>query len=180
MAETTLITKSDIEQFWPSLDKNFKESKINTYILRAQQSKLKELLGEALYHDFVTNIADAKYQQLLNGDEYEYNGYTVFFGGVKPLLSAYTYSMIVAEVSISTGRASVVNKENEQSTPHSNEITQGGSNTAYSEALRLQEEVLRFLDENRSTYDLFGRKETYSQDNSTTWRITRVPRHRQL
>jgi hypothetical protein len=179
MAEATIITVADIKVLWSSLDKNFTQAKVDPYILRAQQTELKDLLGPALYYDFVTNITDAKYVDLLNGVEYVYEGHTIFFGGVKPYLAALSYGRILSNINISVGRASVVDKDNEQSAPHDNAIIQTRGREAKSEGLRLQAEVLQFLDQNRDTYTLWQARETASQDHETSLKITRIPRHRQ-
>ena len=177
MAEATIITVDEIRVLWSSLDKNFTQEKINPFILRAQQSELKTLLGPALYFDFISNIGDAKYVNLLDGEEYIYQGNTIFFGGVKPYLAALSFGRILSDININVGRASVVDKTTEESQVHTNTIIQTRSREAKSEALRLQAELLQFLDENRSTYSLFQKRESASQDSDTSMKIYRIPRH---
>tara|TARA_R110002096_G_scaffold217142_4_gene405183 strand:+ start:13878 stop:14420 length:543 start_codon:yes stop_codon:yes gene_type:complete len=179
MAETTIITKADIQVLWSNLDKNFTEAKLSPYILRSQQTELKTLLGDSLYYDFVSNITIQKYIDLLDGVEYSYQGNTIFFGGVKPYLAALSFGRIISNINVSVGTASVTDKATEQSTPHDNAIIQTRGREAKSEALRLQSELLQFLDEKRSTYPLFQSRESSEQDHDTSMKITSVPRHRQ-
>ena len=177
--ETILITKDDIRGFWTSLDKNFTEEKLMPYILRAQQTDLKEFFGDAFYYDFVTNILDAKYQSLLNGGEYVYNGYTIYHSGVKQLLAAWSYKRILANINVSVGRASVVDKETAESVRHENDIIFTRSQEADSEAMRLQAEIRQFLNNERTEYPIWNRGSEVNTLNDTSFKITKVPRHRQ-
>ena len=127
----------------------------------------------------MSNIGVAKYVDLLDGVEYTYQGYTIFFGGVKPYLAALSFGRIISNVSVSVGTASVTDKATEQSTPHDNTLIQTRGREAKSEALRLQAEVLQFLEENRATYPLFTSRQSAAQDSDTSFPYTRIPRHRQ-
>ena len=174
-----IITKSDVLEFWPQMDKNFKEDELEPYTLRAQQADLKRFLGPALYFDFITNPEATNNVALFQGTTYDFQGNTIFFEGVRPLLVAYTFSRVVSNVDISVGRAAVVQKENEQSIPHPNAIIQTRSREVKSEALRLQEETRQFLDQERSDYPLWNRRTDDSADKDTSFSMTRVPRHPQ-
>ena len=177
--DSPIITKIDILEFWPQMDKNFKEDKLDPYILRAQQGDLKRFLGPALYYDFISNPSAPNNEALFEGTTYQFQGNTIFFEGVRPLLVAYTFARVVSNVDISVGRAAVVQKENEQSVPHPNAIIQGRSREVKSEALRLQEETRQFLEQERSDYPLWNQRTDDSADDDTSLKMTRVPRHRQ-
>ena len=179
MAEIKLITVSEIRVLWSSLDKNFTQLKVDPYILRSQQIEIKSLLGEAMYFDMMENLANVNYQNLLDGVDYSYQGNTIFFGGLKPYLAALTYGRIISNINVSVGRASVVDKATEQSTPHDNTIIQARGREATSEGLRLQAEVTQYLDTLRNLYPLYNQRLTGGQENDTSLRMTRVPRHRQ-
>lgn len=174
-----IIQKIDILEFWPQMDKNFKQDKLDPYILRAQQGDLKRFLGPALYFDFITNPDTPTNKALFEGTTYDFEGNEIFFEGVRPLLVAYSFSRIVSNVDISVARSSVVQKDNEQSTPHPNAIIQERSREVKSEALRLQEETRQFLEQERNDYPLWNRREDDSADRDTSLGMTRVPRHRQ-
>ena len=164
MAETQLITKADILETW-HMGKNLNDDRINPNILRAQQSDLKPFLGDALYHDFITNLTDPKYQDLLNGKEYNLDGNTIFFNGVKPLLAAWSYARIIGNNQVFVSRGGVTGKVTENSDAQPNPLVQQRDRDAKSEALRLQYEVYNFLDQNNATY-LFWTKGV-SQDSPT-------------
>ena len=154
MAETLLITKEDIKSFYP-IGKNLDNGRVDPHILRAQQSDLKPFLGDALYRDFVTDVAVAKYVTLLDGGEYTNDGHTIFFGGVKPLLASWAYARIQKANPVHVTRGGNVRKETEQSVNLSSAETDAEKTLAESEALRLQSEVYTYLDSNRDTYTLF-------------------------
>ena len=174
-----IIDKTDILEFWSQMDKNMKEDKIKPYTLRAQQSEFKNFLGPALYYDFITDFEGVNNQTLFNGTEYEFQGNTIFFEGLRPYLCALSFSRIVSNINISVGRANVVAKDTEQSTPHPNAIIQTRSREAKSEALRLQEEARQFLDQQRSDYPLWQKRVDDSADTDTSLFGIRVPRHPQ-
>jgi len=173
MAEILLIGKPDILETW-WIGKNLDDGRINPHILRAQQSDLKPFLGDALYHDFVTNVVDPKYQELLNGVEYNLQGETIFFNGVKPLLAAWAYARVVGNNQVFTTRGGVTVKDTEESTQHPNTLVQQRDRDAQSEALRLQHEVYNYLNQNRTKYPLYGRG--IDQDSATkqSMRFTKV------
>lgn len=174
MAETALITKSDILSFYP-IGKNINSERVDPHILRAQQSELKSFLGDALYFDFVTNVTDAKYVDLLNGVNYENDGHTVFFGGVKPLLASWSYARIEKKNSVFVTRGGNVKKETEESIQMTNNEIDAEKSSSESEAIRLQKEVWVFLDTNRTTYPLFDTFVTgQNRPKKTSMEIKRV------
>jgi hypothetical protein len=178
--EITLITGDELRENWSNVDQNLSEVKLKPYIIKAQQTELQDLLGPPLYYDLISNITDANYILLLNGGEYVHQTYTIYFSGLKPYISALSYKNLIADININVGRASVTEKDTENSTPHANPIVQTRSREGYSEALRLQAEVIKFLDQKRSDYPLWNSRNDSSQDNETSgFGMTRVPRHQQ-
>jgi hypothetical protein len=180
MAESLLITKSDITALWPQLDTNTSDAKVNSYILRAQQSDLKPILGDALYYDVSSDPGSANNVLLIGGTEYEYNGNTIFFGGIKPVLSAWVYSRMMLNVNMNVGRASVVDKTTEESTPHEKALIKQRSREADSEAIRLRNELIQYLEQTQDLFPLYGERENLNADKKTSFSIGRVPRHKQL
>jgi len=171
--EAQLITKTEILETW-HLGKNLNDDRINPHILRAQQSDLKPMLGDALYYDFVTNVADAKYVNLLNGVTYSYQNETIFFNGVKPLLAAWSYARIIGNNQVFVGRGGVTSKTTEESEQHPNSLVQQRDRDAQSEALRLQNEVWHYLDQNRTIYPLYGRGVDMDSPVRQSMRFTKV------
>ena len=118
MAETTIITKDDIRLTWANFDKNLKDTQVDPFILKAQRSDLKPFLGDALYYDFIENLIDANYIDLLDGVVYAYQGDNIYFNGIKPMLAAYSYARTLKNIDINVGRGAVVSKSSEQSDKH--------------------------------------------------------------
>ena len=174
MAEILLITETDLREFW-SVGKNVPKERINPQILRAQQSDLKPFLGGSLYYDFVTNLSDSKYQELLNGKEYEYNGETVFFGGVKPMLAAYSYSRLKRNSSDFLTRAGNKYKQTDESSDIQNKMIMTKAREADSEGIRLQAEVGLFLDSFRDIYPLW---KTEKGVKKASMKISKISRFR--
>ena len=171
--EQLLIQANDIREFW-QLGKNIPDERVSPHILRAQQSDLKPFLGEELYYDFINNLTDQKYQDLLKGKEYiNGNGNTVFFSGVKPMLAAYAYARIKKNADDFLTRAGNKYKETTESSipPHIRNINK--AREAESDAIRLQQEVFDFLVFFGETYPL------WSMDrgtNKTGFRISKISR----
>lgn len=179
MAEELIITKTDILEFWPQMDVNISDQKINSYIRRSQQSDLKPALGAPLYFDVVSNPEAPDNVTLIDGTEYTYQGNVIFFEGIRPFLCAMTYSRIMLNINVSVGRASVIDKATEESTPHTIALIKQRSRETESEGLRLQAELRQFLDQNRTIYPLYGQRLDASADRKTSFRISKVSRHQQ-
>ena len=179
MAEELLISKADILGFWPQLDINTLDQKVESYILRSQQSDLKPILGPALYYDVSTNPEVGDNIELINGVDYEFNNNTIFFGGIKPTLAAWVYSRIMLNINMNVARASVVDKTTDQSTPHDIALIKQRSREADSEAIRLREELIQYLREHPDLYPLYGQRVDQSADTKTSFKISRVARHKQ-
>lgn len=119
MADKLLISVSDIKRYRAIADLH--PDRIDTYIRESQIIYLKPLLNEALYYDFITkydNSGDAmyaNYQKLLNGDTYTYNGQTVEYLGLKPMLVYYTLARFVVNNQVNFTGYGVVYKRSDES-----------------------------------------------------------------
>lgn len=94
MAETSIITISDVS-IYRKIDSKTNQEKFNAFVMEAQRSNLRDLLGDELYYDFFLNIDDAKYIALRDGEPYINGGLTQQYYGLKPFLS-YCYLAISA------------------------------------------------------------------------------------
>ena len=173
MAERILITRNDIEEFFP-IGKNVPNERLLQHILRAQQSDLKPWLGSELYFLFVENFSEAIYQTLYNGGEYDYQGNTIYFGGIRQLLVAWAYARLYEANTDFVTRGGNKRKDTEESTPQEQVVTNTRNTEAQSEALRLQAEMSQFLDQNRSTYPKWQHREGAAAEARTSFRITKV------
>lgn len=89
-----LINVNDI-RLQRELSTSVKANKINQYIEDAQISDLRELLGDRLYTDIVTNPTktnDGSYPALLDGGNYTYSGDTYPNPGLKAVLIDFAYA----------------------------------------------------------------------------------------
>ena len=70
-----------------------------------------ELIGE-MYGDFITNNADAKYQSLINGGNFVYNGVSYPFIGLRTILAYRLYYLFkISEATQSTSIGEVQSSE---------------------------------------------------------------------
>ena len=177
MAEKQLIFLNDINEFWP-LSQNIDQSKINANVMRAQQSDLSPILGSALYHAFIedfdgSNFATQIYTDLFYGTDYVFKGNTIYFRGVRPLLSTFAYNRIVDTNKVNIVRNGVAVYSVEESEIATDAQKRETKRTAYSDASRLEGELIQFLNENRATYPLWNTKEIPNQKR-TAYNFYRV------
>jgi hypothetical protein len=87
-------------------------TRINPYILQAQQFDLKPLVGEVFYKDILDNPTSAENTLLLNGGAYSYQNKNYEFSGLKIVLAYYAYARIIENQNIHVTRFGVVFKNN--------------------------------------------------------------------
>lgn len=155
-----LITKEDIKVYRPTAELD--DARIKPFIKEAQTLDLKPVLNDALFYDFVLNFDDtlgasyAKYQELLNGKLYTYNGNPIYFDGVKPMLSYMALARFVIDNPINITRMGIVVKTVNQSTPVDPQQIKMLVNELRSTAISYQNQVIQFLENNASTYPLYN------------------------
>ncbi len=139
------------------------QSRLDPYILKAQELDLKPVLNDALYYDFITkfnstaDVMYALYQALLNGTTYTYSGQTVSFPGVKPMLIAFTMARFLPANQINVTRYGVTQKTTQQSEPVSASAITYMVNNLRGEAMAYQNQVEQYLLQNQTDYPLYGR-----------------------
>ena len=172
MSEALLITKDDIDNFW-NIGKNISEPIINNHILRGQQVDLKPFIGDHFYWFVVNNIGDAQIIKLLDGEEYERNGKTVLFGGLKQLLAAYSYRRLVGGETFVTRGGSKRKLTEESENEDDSQINQEARG-ARSEAARLEGETNEYLDQERKNYPNWNNQDRFNDGKKTGFRITKI------
>lgn len=171
-----LINADDIREYKP-LSKNVDEAdRIDQYIREAQVMDLKPILGRKLYYDFIENYTDAKYLDLLNGAEYDEDGVTVQFEGVKPILVYYSFARILQYYGSNPTRFGLVKKLAENSEPLSTKEIQAMISQAKAGAISYQDELFRFLNENTDTYPLWKGQKGAQRKRRRTVKINSVGR----
>jgi len=80
------------------ISKNVRTTKINPFIEDSQFLDLKPLLGDAFYVDLIKNQTEVKYIELLDGKEYDYDGKTYSFAGLKKILSIHLHIYLIIRI----------------------------------------------------------------------------------
>ena len=116
---------------------------------------LQPLLGELLYNDLVTNVLSAKYQDLMNGKTYVYNGNSYTFIGLKAVLGNFAYARYVIFSSYTDTPFGLVtkNSQDSQSVGESSKraMSKSAEQTAYSHFNPIRD----FLNRNTTIYPLW-------------------------
>jgi hypothetical protein len=160
MIDKLLITQDDIKIYRPTAELD--EARISPFILEAQNIDLNPVLNNALFLDFLDKFDDtegsdySKYNELLFGKRWTYNGNTEYFRGVRPMLAYFALSRFVINNPLNVTRFGIVKKvvsQSEVATPQ--EIKMLVSNLD-SCAITYQNDVMRFLCNNTTTYPLYN------------------------
>lgn len=85
-----LITLNDIIEAGKQLSLTTDPKDLNPHILSSQRMDVAPLLGERLYNDIVRNRQN--YTELLEGGDYEVEGETYYFDGLKTVIAIYAYA----------------------------------------------------------------------------------------
>jgi hypothetical protein len=152
----SIITVQDIKAIRPTAELD--QDRIDPFIKEAQDLDLRPILGDGLYYDFMTKYfvtGDAMYsayQNLLKGVAYTYNGQTVYFDGLKPLLANFTLARFVQNNQVNVVRYGIVSKVNQQSQPVDGQVIRQVVNELRSNAMTYKNQVDTFLLNNQTTY----------------------------
>ncbi len=114
-------------------------------------------LFEALKDDYEASpsLATQKYYDLYHGSTYAVNGRNYTHQGIKAVLAYFTYARYVAASGLQSTKYGLVQKENEFSSPASSAAVARIIAQAKSGAIVYQERVRLFLNEKKSTYELW-------------------------
>ena len=159
MAKRVIITLQDIKQLRPTAELD--GERWEPFALEAQDQDLRPILGDGLFYDFMTkwyNTGDAmysNYQNLLNGTNYTYNGETIYFDGLKPMMVYYTLARFVQNNPVNSTRYGVVTKLVNQSQPVDAQVLRQVVNELKSSAQTYKNQVDLFLNQNQTTYPLY-------------------------
>jgi hypothetical protein len=178
MAAKYLISKTDIQVYRPTavLD----DERIKPFILEAQTLDLKPVLNDALFLQFINKFDQtldplyARYQDLLKGKEYSYNGQTILFDGIKPMLSYFSLARFIANNPLNITRMGVVVKTPQQSEPADSVMIRACINELRSAAISYQSQVIQFLQYNIATYPLYANGESSNAGNKTAYKIFKL------
>lgn len=169
-----LITKTDILNY-RDISKSVRDDKINPYIKDAERLDLRPLLGELLYRDLVENATDQKYLDLLDENNYSYQGDNYSHGGLKEILSLYAWSRYVMFGSFTDTSFGHVKKKTQDSEPLSYQEKKSIYTQDTQTALTLWGDVERFIIRNSETYPLFN-SGSCGRARNRTFNISKISR----
>jgi len=159
MVEKYLISLDDLVKFYPMSD--IPQSRLDPYIIKAQELDLKPILNDVLYYDFISKFDDtgdamySEYQDLLNGTTYTYSGQTIEYPGLKPMLCSFVMARFLPMQQTNINRYSITVKTNQVSEPvQASQLTYMANNMR-ADALAYQLQVEQYLQQNPSTYPLY-------------------------
>lgn len=172
-----LITKEDFEGV-RHISKNIDfTQRVLPYAKEAQNFDLRPYLGDALFYDLMKNQTLEKYQDLLNGKEYQdTNGNTIWFDGIKEALAYYAMARFRGNQQISDTNFSVVIKTNEFSEPVSDKTIVRTATELKSAANALMYDVVKYIKTNISNYPLYETTDCCKPAGVNKMRITGVSR----
>ena len=154
-----LINRDDIGKYRPLAE--LPHGRIDNFVKESQEIDLAEALGDALYYDFISNYCDSShsnydnYQLLLKGTTYEYNGETIKYHGLKPMLSYFTLSRFILSQQVNYTRFGIVQKTDPNSQPIDSTQIKILSTEMKSIAIKYQTDLVKFLNEKENEYPLY-------------------------
>lgn len=170
--ERLLINREDVKQF-NFIDPQYDQDRFNGFLRVVQQRNLKEFLGDPLYYDLMQNFGQSKYTSLLNGESYVYQGDTVQFYGLKPVLIHWWLAEVTrkGEGFITTyGNSEFVNNPQQQFEGVKNK------NAIISEYMRnaqdFANDAIKYLDTKKDDFPLWDSKSEQSGTNFTFIKIS--------
>lgn len=172
MAETTLITIADV-QTYRRIDSKFNVDRFNAFVTDVQRKNLKGLLGDALYYAFMADTRAAGiYYDLLNGKSYQYNGKTVQFYGLKPVIIYWLLAIMTREGDLFQSNVGAIQFTNNPQQSFETAREKERIATGYMEtAATYANDVIKFLSCQASDYPLWQSTRETNQTNFFTFRI---------
>jgi hypothetical protein len=164
-----IVTREDMAMYRP-ISKNIPQDRVEVFINEAQILDLMPILGHALYYDFVNKFDQTgdpmytAYQALLNGSTWISGGVTVQHYGLKPIVAYYALARLTKNNQINLTSYGVTSKVNPQSEPVQPLQLKDQINELNSVAVAYQDQVMKFLQENSTTYPLYN----YNGENPVT------------
>lgn len=169
--ERLLININDVRAY-RDLDPKYDGERFNAFLRDVQRMNLNEFLGDAMYYDFMQNITDANYANLLNGTTYTFQSKTVEYMGLKPILVFWWLAKAVREGDhflVNYGNVEFMdNPQQNYQNAKTKEIIAGDHMIS---ASRYQNKAIQFLDENKTDYPLWESKKKVKGTNFTTFKL---------
>lgn len=153
MDKPILITLQDIKSVRPTAELD--SVRWQPFAVEAQDQDLRPILGDGLYYQLMQTPAETAYANLLNGTTYTYDGQTVYFDGLKPMLVYFFLARFIQNNPVNITRYGIVQKVTPQSQPVDATMIRQVVNEMKSNAATYRNQVDQFLLQNQSTYPLY-------------------------
>jgi hypothetical protein len=173
MVDTILITKEDFKSI-RKISTNVDLSKLNPYILEAQELDLKPILGQELYYDLIEDFNESpslvKYYDLFHGSSYTCGSSKRTHNGLIPVLCYFAYSRYALDAGITNTASGFKQKNSDYSENISEKSISRISDQARSAGAAYMNEVIEFLNNNKAEYPIWK----CTNSNNRTTRITAI------
>ena len=153
MNKPVLITLNDLKALRPTAELD--TVRWQPFAVEAQDQDLRPILGDGLFYQLMQTPSSAPYPNLLNGTTYTYNGQTIYFDGLKPMIGYFTLARLIQNNPINITRFGVVTKTVNQSQPVDAQVLRQVVNEMKSNAMTYKNQVDTFLLQNQTTYPLY-------------------------
>lgn len=172
-----LITIDDIKLYKEISSNTDVTTKVDQYIVEAQEFDVRAVLGDELYLDILDKRENGwaektDYKTLFEGGTYTYQDKKYSFAGLKAVLVYYSYARIIPNLNDQVTAFGLVNKTNEFSNRSEDKIIQRKVSQAINGAEIYQRQMIDFLNRNKSTFPLW--KGTCVETKTGSFRITAV------
>lgn len=166
-----LINIEDVRKY-RDIDPKYDQDKFNGFLRDIQRRNLRDLLGPALYRDFMENSTSTKYANLLNGTNYEYDGDTIDYYGLIPVLVYWILAKMTREGGLYNANYGPVEfVDNPQQNFQTAKMKESTAQDYMISASEYENEVIRFLDEHNTTYTLWEYKKQSSGTQFVTFKL---------
>ena len=163
------ILQSDVKAIRRISD-TFNADRFNSFAQAAQDENLRVWLGDSLYLDMDTNLTDAKYQTLLNGESYLKDGKTIKFFGLKQYL-CYSW-LFINTVEGDDFQANVGTVNFGQTASMQFPKSKSATMAKYSDSMSIyKNNAIDYLNEKSSTYPLW---ESTEKSKGSSFRFIRI------
>lgn len=180
MAKVILL-KSDVEEY-RNISHNFNQERFVAFAFEVQQTQLRELLRDPLYTALYNDLNDttgqpqtAKYEELVNGKEYELDNDTIKYFGLKPFLAYHWLALNVREgdyFQSDYGNIQYSEHDQDNMTKISQKTIDRINSAYFKNITSYRNNIVEFLNENDSIYTEWeGRSENKPKTSFNTLTI---------
>ena len=130
--------------------------KAENLIEDAQMLDLKPLLGDEMYHDVVQNMEDTQMVKLLEGGEYDHDGFTYSFLGLKRMLAEFAYARVIMFGTESVSPHGLIEKVNRDGNHVSRERKKEIYTRSRQTAMDIWKDIYSYLCRKSDDYDYWN------------------------